>query len=43
MNRPLTHAGLLASAMLTASGCASVGPVSVNRDRFDYGQAIAGS
>ena len=30
-------------ALLGSSGCASFGPTSVDRDRFDYVQAIAGS
>jgi hypothetical protein len=37
------RACLLAGVVLGVSGCASFGPVSVNRDRFDYIQAIAGS
>lgn len=34
---------VLVSALLGVSGCAGFGPVSVNRDRFDYIQAIANS
>jgi len=34
---------VLLLALLGASGCASFGPVSVDRDRFDYIQAIATS
>ena len=34
---------LLASIMLSLSGCASFGPMSVDRDRFDYINAIASS
>ena len=34
---------LLASAMLSLPGCASFGPPSVDRDRFDYINAIASS
>ncbi len=34
---------VLVSALLGVSGCASFGPVSVDRDRFDYIQAIANS
>ena len=30
-------------AVLGLSGCASFGPTSVDRDRFDYVQAIASS
>jgi len=37
------RACLLAGAVLGVSGCASFGPVSVDRDRFDYVQAIANS
>jgi hypothetical protein len=33
----------LAGALLAAAGCMSFGPVSVDRDRFDYAQAIASS
>lgn len=32
---------ILAGAMLGASGCASLGPPSVDRDRFDYVNAVA--
>lgn len=34
---------LLAWALLGVSGCVGFGPVSVDRDRFDYVQAIADS
>lgn len=37
------RACLLAGAVLGVSGCAGFGPVSVDRDRFDYVQAIANS
>jgi len=37
------RACLLAGAVLGVSGCASFGPVSVDRDRFDYVQAIGDS
>lgn len=37
------RACLLAGVLLGVSGCASFGPVSVDRDRFDYVQAIANS
>jgi len=37
------RACLLAGAVLGVSGCASFGPVSVDRDRFDYIQAIGDS
>lgn len=37
------RACLLVDAVLGVSGCAGFGPVSVNRDRFDYVQAIADS
>ncbi len=43
MNGAVARACLLAATMLGAAGCASFGPVSVDRDRFDYGQAIASS
>ena len=36
-------ARVLLLALLGASGCASFGPTSVDRDRFDYIQAIATS
>ena len=34
---------LLASIVLSLPGCASFGPTSVDRDRFDYINAIASS
>jgi len=37
------RACLLAGAVFSASGCASFGPASMDRDRFDYVQAIADS
>lgn len=37
------RACLLAGALLSVSGCTGFGPVSVDRDRFDYVQAIASS
>jgi hypothetical protein len=37
------RACLLAGVLLGVSGCAGFGPVSVNRDRFDYIQAIGDS
>jgi hypothetical protein len=43
MNRAWVCACLLAGATFSATGCMSFGPVSVDRDRFDYGQAIASS
>jgi hypothetical protein len=43
VNRGRAAACPPAAAVLAASGCASFGPVSVDRDRFDYGQAIASS
>jgi hypothetical protein len=36
-------AGTLLLVLCTLSGCASFGPTSVDRDRFDYIQAIATS
>jgi hypothetical protein len=38
-----SHLSLLAGIMLTVQGCASFGPPSVDRDRFDYINAIASS
>ena len=35
--------GVMVLALLGSSGCASFGPTSVNRDRFDYIQALATS
>jgi hypothetical protein len=43
MRRSAIRSCLLAGAVLGASGCASFGPTSVDRDRFDYGQAIGSS
>ena len=37
------RAYLLAAAVVSVSGCGSFGPVSVDRDRLDYVQAIASS
>jgi hypothetical protein len=42
MSRRVT-AGVLLLALLGSSGCGSFGPVSVDRDRLDYIQAIASS
>ena len=39
----VSHICLLASIMLNMPGCASFGPPSVDRDRFDYINAIASS
>lgn len=39
----VARACLLVGALLGVSGCAGFGPVSVERDRFDYIQAIADS
>src|SRR6266581_3112243 len=39
----LARAWVILLALLGASGCASFGPTSVDRDRFDYIQAIATS
>ena len=39
----LTHSCLLASIVLSLTGCMSFGPPSVDRDRFDYINAIANS
>jgi len=39
----LVRAWVILLALLGASGCASFGPTSVDRDRFDYIQAIATS
>lgn len=38
-----SHLSLLAGIILTVQGCASFGPPSVDRDRFDYINAIANS
>ena len=43
MPPPLARARILLLALLGAAGCASFGPPSVDRDRFDYIQAIATS
>ena len=39
----VSRISLLASIMLNLSGCASFGPPSVDRDRFDYINAISSS
>jgi len=39
----LARAWVIVLTLLGAAGCASFGPVSVDRDRFDYIQAIAAS
>ena len=39
----LARVWVLLLALLGLSGCASFGPTSVDRDRFDYIQAIAAS
>ena len=41
--RTVARTYLLASITLSLSGCASFGPTSVDRDRFDYINAIASS
>ena len=43
MPPPLARARILLLVLLGAAGCASFGPPSVDRDRFDYIQAIATS
>ena len=43
MNSRLVLAGCFASAILGASGCTTLGPVSVPEDRFDYNKVLAQS